>query len=41
VELDNRHLAQNVDDDIGADDDDLEMEFMPYTRLWSGLQTIS
>jgi hypothetical protein len=27
-ELDNRHLAQNLDDDIDDDDDDLEMEFM-------------
>jgi hypothetical protein len=27
-ELANRHMAQNLDDDIDIDDDDLEMEFM-------------
>jgi hypothetical protein len=37
-ELDNRHLAQNVDDDIDADDDDFEMEFMLSMHLWSGVE---
>jgi hypothetical protein len=36
-ELDNRQLAQNLDDDIDPDDDELEMEFMLSTRLWSGV----